>query len=319
MSIFSVSKKRVLVTGGAGFLGFHLCKKLLEKGYEVLAIDNFFSGHRNNIIELQKFPSFEFVRMDVKLKMNFKVDIIFNLACPASPVHYQKDPVETLTTCIQGAINVLDLANENNATIFQASTSEVYGDPKVHPQNENYWGNVNPIGHRACYDEGKRCAETLFFDYQRQYKTKIKVARIFNTYGPRMSIDDGRVISNFISQALKGNQITIYGNGEQTRSFCYVDDLVDGIIDLTLSKSKVAGPINLGNPVEMKIIEIAKKIIALTHSNSNLTFHSLPMDDPVQRNPDITLAKQELSWVPKTSLNSGLLKTIDFFKSIIDN
>ena len=318
MSIFSVSKKRVLVTGGAGFLGFHLCKKLLEKGYEVLAIDNFFSGFRDNIIELQKFPSFEFVRMDVKSKMNFKLDLIFNLACPASPVHYQKDPVETLTTCIQGAINVLNLANDNNATVFQASTSEVYGDPKVHPQTENYWGNVNPIGHRACYDEGKRCAETLFFDYHRQFNTKIKVARIFNTYGPRMSLDDGRVISNFISQAIKGEKISIYGNGEQTRSFCYVDDLVDGIIDLTLSKLPLVGPVNLGNPEEIKIIDIANKIIELTKSTSKISFHSLPMDDPVQRNPDISLAKDKLSWKPKITLDSGLLKTIDFFKSVID-
>ena len=318
MSIFSVSKKRVLVTGGAGFLGFHLCKKLLEKGYEVLAIDNFFSGFRDNIIELQKFPSFEFVRMDVKSKMNFKLDLIFNLACPASPVHYQKDPVETLTTCIQGAINVLNLANDNNATVFQASTSEVYGDPKVHPQTENYWGNVNPIGHRACYDEGKRCAETLFFDYHRQFNTKIKVARIFNTYGPRMSLDDGRVISNFISQAIKGEKISIYGNGEQTRSFCYVDDLVDGIIDLTLSKLPLVGPVNMGNPEEIKIIDIANKIIELTKSTSKISFHSLPMDDPVQRNPDISLAKDKLSWKPKITLDSGLLKTIDFFKSVID-
>ncbi len=318
MSIFSVSKKRVLVTGGAGFLGFHLCKKLLEKGYEVLAIDNFFSGFRDNIIELQKFPSFEFVRMDVKSKMNFKLDLIFNLACPASPVHYQKDPVETLTTCIQGAINVLNLANDNNATVFQASTSEVYGDPKVHPQTENYWGNVNPIGHRACYDEGKRCAETLFFDYHRQFNTKIKVARIFNTYGPRMSLDDGRVISNFISQAIKGEKISIYGNGEQTRSFCYVDDLVDGIINLTLSTSPLVGPVNLGNPEEIKIIDIAKKIIELTKSTSKISFHSLPMDDPVQRNPDISLAKDKLSWKPIITLDSGLLKTIDFFKSVID-
>ncbi len=318
MSIFSVSKKRVLVTGGAGFLGFHLCKKLLEKGYEVLAIDNFFSGFRDNIIELQKFPSFEFVRMDVKSKMNFKLDLIFNLACPASPVHYQKDPVETLTTCIQGAINVLNLANDNNAKVFQASTSEVYGDPKVHPQTENYWGNVNPIGHRACYDEGKRCAETLFFDYHRQFNTKIKVARIFNTYGPRMSHDDGRVISNFISQAIKGEKISIYGNGEQTRSFCYVDDLVDGIINLTLSKSPLVGPVNLGNPEEIKIIDIAKKIIELTKSTSKISFHSLPMDDPMQRNPDISLAKDKLSWKPKITLDSGLLKTIDFFKSVVD-
>ena len=318
MSIFSVSKKRVLVTGGAGFLGFHLCKKLLEKGYEVLAIDNFFSGFRDNIIELQKFPSFEFVRMDVKSKMNFKLDLIFNLACPASPVHYQKDPVETLTTCIQGAINVLNLANDNNATVFQASTSEVYGDPKVHPQTENYWGNVNPIGHRACYDEGKRCAETLFFDYHRQFNTKIKVARIFNTYGPRMSLDDGRVISNFISQAIKGEKISIYGNGEQTRSFCYVDDLVDGIINLTLSTSPLVGPVNLGNPEEIKIIDIAKKIIELTKSTSKISFHSLPMDDPMQRNPDISLAKDKLSWKPKITLDSGLLKTIDFFKSVVD-
>ncbi len=307
------------MTGGAGFLGFHLCKKLLENGYDVLAIDNLFSGYRNNIIELQKFSSFEFVRMDVKSKMNFKVDIIFNLACPASPVHYQKDPVETLTTCIQGAINVLDLANKNNSIVFQASTSEVYGDPKVHPQTEIYWGNVNPIGHRACYDEGKRCAETLFFDYQRQYKTKIKVARIFNTYGPRMSLDDGRVISNFISQALENKEITIYGNGEQTRSFCYVDDLVSGIIKLTLSEAELSGPVNLGNPDEMKIIQIAKKIIQLTKSKSNITYQSLPMDDPVQRNPDITLAKNKLSWIPKTSLDTGLIKTIDFFKSVINN
>ena len=236
MSSFILPNKRVLITGGAGFLGFHLTKKLLMEGYEVLSIDNFYCGHKDNIVELQKYDNFEFQRIDVKSKLNFKVDYIFNLACPASPVHYQKDPVETITTCIQGAINLLNLANENDAVIFQASTSEVYGDPKVHPQKETYWGNVNPIGYRACYDEGKRCAETLFFDFHRQYKTKIKVARIFNTYGPRMSVNDGRVVSNFICQALQNKELTIYGDGKQTRSFCYVDDLIDGIIMLTLSK-----------------------------------------------------------------------------------
>ncbi len=318
MSSFILPNKRVLITGGAGFLGFHLTKKLLMEGYEVLSIDNFYCGHKDNIVELQKYDNFEFQRIDVKSKLNFKVDYIFNLACPASPVHYQKDPVETITTCIQGAINLLNLANENDAVIFQASTSEVYGDPKVHPQKETYWGNVNPIGYRACYDEGKRCAETLFFDFHRQYKTKIKVARIFNTYGPRMSVNDGRVVSNFICQALQNKELTIYGDGKQTRSFCYVDDLIDGIIMLTLSKNNFSGPVNLGNPIEMSIIEIAELIRELTKSKSKISFYPLPSDDPVQRNPDISIAEKYFDWRPKTLFKEGILKTINFFEKALN-
>lgn len=320
MSSFILPNKRVLITGGAGFLGFHLTKRLLKKGFEVLSIDNFYCGHKGNIVELQKFENFEFQRVDVKSKLTFKVDYIFNLACPASPVHYQKDPVETITTCIQGAINLLNLANENNAIIFQASTSEIYGDPKVHPQKEEYWGNVNPIGYRACYDEGKRCAETLFFDYHRQYDTKIKVARIFNTYGPRMSVNDGRVVSNFICQALRNKEITIYGDGKQTRSFCYVDDLIDGIIKFSLTKNSFLGPINLGNPFEMRIIDIANTIIKLTNSKSKISFYPLPSDDPIKRNPDISIAKKNLNWNPQIEFEEGLIKTIDFFeKALSDN
>ena len=320
MSSFILPNKRVLITGGAGFLGFHLTKRLLKKGFEVLSIDNFYCGHKENIVELQKFENFEFQRVDVKSKLTFKVDYIFNLACPASPVHYQKDPVETITTCIQGAINLLNLANENNAIIFQASTSEIYGDPKVHPQKEEYWGNVNPIGYRACYDEGKRCAETLFFDYHRQYDTKIKVARIFNTYGPRMSVNDGRVVSNFICQALRNKEITIYGDGKQTRSFCYVDDLIDGIIKFSLTKNSFLGPINLGNPFEMRIIDIANTIIKLTNSKSKISFYPLPSDDPIKRNPDISIAKKNLNWNPQIEFEEGLIKTIDFFeKALSDN
>ena len=317
MSSFILPDKRVLITGGAGFLGFHLTQKLLALGYEVLSIDNFYCGHKDNIVEFHKYNNFEFQRIDVKSKLNFKVDYIFNLACPASPIHYQKDPVETITTCIQGAINLLNLANENDAIIFQASTSEIYGDPKSHPQKEEYWGNVNPIGYRACYDEGKRCAETLFFDFHRQYNTKIKVARIFNTYGPRMSVNDGRVVSNFICQALQNKEITIYGDGKQTRSFCYVDDLIEGIIKLSFKGDDFVGPINLGNPIEMKIIDIADMIIDLTNSKSKISFHPLPSDDPIKRNPDISIAKKYLGWEPRVKFKDGLLKTINFFNKAL--
>lgn len=310
-------KKRILITGGAGFIGSHLCKKLLEEGHEILCLDNFYTGTKANILELTSNPYFEVIRHDVIIPMHFEVDEIYNLACPASPVHYQHDPVQTIKTSIMGAINVLDLAKRLNIRVLQASTSEVYGDPSVHPQTEDYWGNVNPIGIRSCYDEGKRCAETLFFDYHRQYGTDIKVVRIFNTYGPNMHPNDGRVVSNFIVQALKGEDLTIYGDGSQSRSFCYVDDLVDGIIKMMNAEKGFIGPVNLGNPIEFTIMELAEKVLALTGSKSKLTFKPLPEDDPKQRCPDISLAKSKLGWEPQVKLEEGLVKTIEYFKGVI--
>jgi len=311
------SGKRILVTGGAGFLGSHLCEKLLEKGCEVLCVDNFYTGRRTNIFELLGNPLFEVLRHDICFPLYVEVDQIYNLACPASPVHYQFDPVQTTKTSVHGVINMLGLAKRVKAKILQASTSEVYGDPTVHPQDEGYWGNVNPIGPRSCYDEGKRCAETLFFDYYRQLRLKIKVARIFNTYGPRMHPNDGRVVSNFIVQALKNDQITIYGDGSQTRSFCYVDDMVEALIKLMESADEITGPINLGNPSEFSILELAKKIIELTDSKSKIVYKPLPTDDPRQRQPLLELAKKQLDWKPKIPLEQGLKKTIDYFKEMI--
>lgn len=308
--------KRILVTGGGGFLGSHLCERLLELGANVICVDNFFTGQRSNIAHLVSNPYFEVLRHDVTFPLYVEVDEIYNLACPASPIHYQFDPVQTTKTSVIGAINMLGLAKRTKAKIFQASTSEVYGDPEVHPQEESYWGRVNPLGPRACYDEGKRCAETLFFDYMRQHKLRIKVARIFNTYGPRMHPNDGRVVSNFIVQALKGEPITLYGTGQQTRSFCYVDDLVDGFIRLMNSSDDVCGPINLGNPGEFSMIELAQEVLALTGSKSELSYAPLPIDDPKQRQPDITRARQSLGWEPRVSLREGLIKTIAYFKSL---
>lgn len=312
-----VIKKRVLVTGGAGFLGSFLCERLLNAGHDVLCIDNFFTGRKANITHLMDNPYFELIRHDVTIPFYFEVDEIYNLACPASPVHYQFDPVQTTKTSVHGAINVLGLANRVKAKVFQASTSEVYGDPTLHPQPESYWGNVNPIGIRSCYDEGKRCAETLFFDYHRQHQLEIKVVRIFNTYGPRMHPQDGRVVSNFIMQALQGDAITIYGNGKQTRSFCYCDDLIEGFLRLMASDSSVTGPINLGNPGEFTMIELAETILELTNSSSELIFKPLPEDDPKQRRPDITLAKQHLNWEPQIELREGLSKTIAYFDKLL--
>jgi UDP-glucuronate decarboxylase len=308
---------RVLVTGGAGFLGSHLCEKLLDQGNEVICVDNFYTGRKQNIKHLLSNPFFEVIRHDVTFPLYVEVDQIYNLACPASPVHYQYDPVQTTKTSVHGAINMLGLAKRLKARIFQASTSEVYGDPEVHPQTEDYWGRVNPIGIRSCYDEGKRCAETLFFDYHRQHSLEIKVARIFNTYGPRMLPNDGRVVSNFIVQALKGETITIYGNGEQTRSFCYVDDLINGFIKTMNSHRDFTGPVNLGNPSEFTMIQLAHEIILLTGSKSKLSFHPLPHDDPKQRMPDIELAKAILKWEPSVGLKEGLFKTIAYFKKIL--
>lgn len=308
-------RKRVLVTGGAGFLGSHLCERLLNEGDDVICLDNFFTGTKDNIAHLMDNPYFEFMRHDVTFPLYVEVDEIYNLACPASPIHYQHDPVQTTKTSVHGAINMLGLAKRTKAKILQASTSEVYGDPHVHPQTEDYWGNVNPIGSRSCYDEGKRCAETLFFDYYRENNVKIKVARIFNTYGPRMHPNDGRVVSNFIVQALQGHDITIYGDGTQTRSFCYVDELVDGLYRLMNSRDDFTGPVNLGNPGEFTIKELAEKVIELTGSSSKLIYKPLPQDDPTQRQPDITLAKKEFQWQPKIKLADGLLKTIEYFKS----
>ena len=308
--------KRILVTGGAGFLGSHLCKSLLDQGNEVVCVDNFYTSTKRNINALQKNTNFEFIRHDVTFPLYVEVDEIYNLACPASPIHYQRDPVQTTKTSVHGAINMLGLAKRTGARILQASTSEVYGDPSVHPQTEAYWGNVNPIGIRSCYDEGKRCAETLFFDFHRQYKVPIKVARIFNTYGPNMQPNDGRVISNFIMQALNNEDITIYGDGTQTRSFCYVDDLINGLITLMNSDSKIVGPINLGNPTESTIKEIAQGIIRLTNSNSKIVNLELPSDDPRQRNPDISEAKQKLNWEPKVALEDGLRLTINYFSNL---
>ena len=310
-------RKRVLVTGGAGFLGSHLCERLLALGRDVLCVDNFFTGTKDNIAHLVPHARFELVRHDITFPLYVEVDEIYNLACPASPIHYQFDPVQTTKTSVHGAINMLGLAKRVKAKILQASTSEVYGDPEVHPQVEAYWGRVNPIGPRSCYDEGKRCAETLFFDYHRQHKLQIKVARIFNTYGPRMHPNDGRVVSNFIVQALKGEPITIYGEGKQTRSFCYVDDLIDALVKLMDTSEDFTGPVNLGNPVEFQIQELAELVIKLTQSKSKLSFKPLPADDPTQRQPDIALAKKTLLWEPGTSLETGLLKTVAYFDRLL--
>jgi UDP-glucuronate decarboxylase len=306
---------RYLVTGGAGFLGSHLSRRLIRDGNEVVCLDNLYTGSKDNIRDLFEEPNFEFMRFDISTPMHLEVDAIMNLACPASPVHYQKFPVQTTRTSVLGALNVLDLAERLKIPVFQASTSEVYGDPTINPQTEEYWGNVNPIGVRACYDEGKRVAETLFFDYQRQYGTNIKIARIFNTYGPNMAVNDGRVVSNFILQALRGEPITIYGEGSQTRSFCYVDDLIEGFIRIMNTKQEVTGPINLGNPHEFTMIELAQKVISKTNSNSQLVFEELPSDDPKQRKPDITLANEVLSWSPKIELDEGLNRTIAYFET----
>ncbi len=308
-------RKHILVTGGAGFLGSHLCKRLLDDGCDVLCVDNYFTGTKDNILPLLDHKKFEILRHDVTFPLYVEVDEIYNLACPASPVHYQYDPVQTTKTSVHGAINMLGLAKRVNAKIFQSSTSEVYGDPKVHPQTESYWGHVNPIGQRSCYDEGKRCAETLFFDYYRQHNLRIKVGRIFNTYGPNMHPNDGRVVSNFIMQALTNKPITIYGNGSQTRSFCYVDDLIDVFIKFMGSEDKFVGPVNIGNPEEFTILELAENVIDLTNSNSKIIYKPLPSDDPMQRRPDISLAKEKLDWEPKIPLRKGLVPTIDYFNN----
>lgn len=314
-----INKRSILITGGAGFLGSHLCERLLDIGNDVICVDNLFTGGKDNIIHLLNNSQFEFIRHDITLPLFVEIDEIYNLACPASPIHYQYDPVQTIKTSVNGAINMLGLAKRTKARIFQASTSEVYGDPEIHPQNESYWGNVNPIGIRSCYDEGKRCVETLFFDYYRQHSIEIKVVRIFNTYGPHMHPDDGRVVSNFIVQALKDNPITIYGDGSQTRSFCYVDDLIDGMIKMMNSKISFVGPVNLGNPEEFTIINLAKKIIDLTNSSSKIINKPLPSDDPVRRKPDISMAKKNLNWEPKTSLDEGLVRTINYFDELLKN
>ncbi|WP_434288851.1 UDP-glucuronic acid decarboxylase family protein [Celeribacter sp. SCSIO 80788] len=311
------SRKRILVTGGAGFIGSHLMDRLLEQGHDVICADNLFTGTKRNIDHLHGHPRFEFMRHDVTFPLYVEVDEIYNLACPASPVHYQHDPVQTTKTSVHGAINMLGLAKRLKCKIFQASTSEVYGDPAVHPQPEGYWGNVNPIGPRSCYDEGKRCAETLFFDYHRQHGLEIKVARIFNTYGPRMHHADGRVVSNFIVQALIGEPITLYGDGSQTRSFCYVDDLVEGFIRLMDTGPEVSGPINLGNPAEFTIRELAEKVVAMTGSASELVFRDLPQDDPKQRQPEISLARETLGWTPEIALEAGLERTVAYFRALL--
>lgn len=309
--------KRVIVTGGAGFLGRHLCERLLNDGHDVICVDNFFTGTKRNIVDLIDNPYFEVNRHDVCFPLYVEVDEIYNLACPASPIHYQHDPVQTTKTSVHGAINMLGLAKRIKAKILQASTSEVYGDPEMHPQKEEYWGNVNPIGFRSCYDEGKRCAETLFFDYYRQHRLKIKVARIFNTYGPYMHPDDGRVVSNFIVQALRNEPITIYGNGEQTRSFCYVDDMIDAFVRLMDTPDEVIGPINLGNPDEFTILELARKVVQLTGSHSEIIFKTLPSDDPVRRCPDISFARETLDWKPAVKLEEGLIRTIAYFDDLL--
>ena len=309
--------KRIMITGGCGFLGSHLCDRVLAQGHEVLCVDNCFTGSKRNIRHLLDHQNFEFVRHDVTFPLYIEVDQIYNMACPASPIHYQFDPVQTTKTSVHGAINMLGLAKRVKATILQASTSEVYGDPEVHPQTESYWGRVNPIGVRSCYDEGKRCAETLFFDYHRQHQLKVKVARIFNTYGPHMHPNDGRVVSNFIVQALKGEPITIYGEGQQTRSFCYVDDMVEGLIRLMNSPDETTGPVNLGNPVEFTILELAQKVITLTGSASELIYKPLPQDDPRQRKPDIALARETLQWEPSVELEDGLKNTITYFEQLL--
>jgi UDP-glucuronate decarboxylase len=309
--------KRVLVTGGAGFLGSHLCERLLAEGHDVLCVDNLFTGSKRNIAHLLGSTYFEFLRHDITLPLFVEIDEIYNLACPASPIHYQFDPVQTTKTCVHGAINMLGLAKRTKAKIFQASTSEIYGDPEVHPQTEEYWGRVNPIGTRSCYDEGKRCAETLFFDYHRQHRVNIKVARIFNTYGPRMHPNDGRVVSNFIVQALSGREITIYGQGDQTRSFCYVDDLIGGIVRLMETPDELTGPVNLGNPEEFTMRQLAEHIIALTGSSSKLRYLPLPQDDPRQRQPDISKAARLLDWQPTVRLEEGLKKSIEYFAALL--
>jgi UDP-glucuronate decarboxylase len=311
------SVRRILVTGGAGFLGSHLCEKLLNKGHEVVCVDNFYTGRKENVAHLMSNPYFETLRHDICFPLYIEVDRIYNLACPASPVHYQFDPVQTTKTSVIGAINMLGLAKRLKIKILQASTSEVYGDPEIHPQPETYWGNVNPIGFRACYDEGKRCAETLFFDYHRQHNLRIKVARIFNTSGPRMHPNDGRVVSNFIMQALRGEDLTVYGDGSQTRSFCYVDDLIEGLMKLMKTPDDFTGPVNLGNPAEFSILELAEKIIELTGAKSKICFKALPADDPKQRQPDISLAKEKLKWEPSVQMEEGLQKTIEYFKNLI--
>jgi UDP-glucuronate decarboxylase len=310
-------RTRSLVTGGAGFLGSHLCERLLKKGHDVICVDNFFTGAKDNITHLLADPHFELLRHDVTFPLYVEVDEIYNLACPASPIHYQRDPVQTTKTSVHGAINMLGLAKRIKARIFQASTSEVYGDPEVHPQTEEYWGRVNPIGPRACYDEGKRCAETLFFGYLQQHRLRIKVARIFNTYGPRMHVNDGRVVSNFIVQALKNEPISLYGDGAQTRSFCYVDDMVQGLVSLMNTADEFTGPVNLGNPTDCTIGQLAEKVIALTGSKSTLVHKPLPSDDPRQRQPDIALARRALGWEPATSLEEGLAKTIAYFEEVL--
>ena len=312
-------RKRILVTGGAGFLGSHLCERLVNEGNDVICVDNFYTGSKDNVIGLLNNPHFELMRHDVTFPLYVEVEEIYNLACPASPVHYQYDPVQTTKTSVHGAINMLGLAKRTGAKIFQASTSEVYGDPVVHPQHESYNGNVNPIGPRSCYDEGKRCAETLFFDYKRQHNLNIRVVRIFNTYGPRMHPNDGRVVSNFIMQALRGEAITIYGDGKQTRSFCYVDDLIEGFIRMMDANDDISGPINLGNPSEFTIKQLAEAIINLTGAKSELIKQPLPEDDPLKRQPDITIAKQQLDWQPSIDLEAGLTKTIDYFRAFVDS
>lgn len=310
-------QKRILVTGGAGFLGSHLCDRLIREGYDVLCLDNFFTGSKQNILHLMQNPNFELIRHDLAFPIFLEVDEIYNLACPASPIHYQHNPVKTVKTNVLGSIHMLGLAKRVHAKILQASTSEVYGDPTVHPQTESYWGNVNTIGIRSCYDEGKRCAETLFFDYHRQNRVNIRVVRIFNTYGPRMHPNDGRVVSNFIVQALNNQDITVYGDGSQTRSFCYVDDLIEGMVRMMNGPDEFVGPVNLGNPTEFTILELAEKIIQLTGSNSGIVFRPLPQDDPLQRQPDISLAKEKLQWEPGMQLEQGLQSTIAFFKTFL--
>ena len=312
-------RKRVLITGGAGFLGSHLCERLLNEGNEVICMDNYFTGSKQNIQHLMDHSSFELMRHDVTFPVYLEIDEIYNLACPASPIHYQHDPVQTTKTSVHGAINMLGLAKRTGAKIFQASTSEVYGDPKVHPQHESYWGHVNPIGFRSCYDEGKRCAETLFFDYRRQHDLRIKVGRIFNTYGPRMHPNDGRVVSNFIVQALTGQPITIYGEGDQTRSFCYCLDLIEAFVRLMNTDDSFTGPVNIGNPSEFTIKQLAEKVIEMTISSSELVYKELPSDDPTQRRPDITLAKEAMDWEPKVSLEEGLKSTIEYFDSLLSD
>jgi UDP-glucuronate decarboxylase len=310
-------KKKILVTGGAGFLGSHLCERLLNDGHEVACLDNYFTGQKQNVVHLLNNPYFELIRHDVTMPFFIEVDEIYNLACPASPIHYQYNPIKTIKTSVMGAINMLGLAKRIKAKILQSSTSEVYGDPQVHPQTESYWGHVNPIGERSCYDEGKRAAETLFVNYHKQNNVRIKIIRIFNTYGPRMHPNDGRVVSNFIVQALKGENISIYGDGGQTRSFCYVSDLIDGMVRMMDSREDFTGPVNIGNPGEFTILQLAQKVIELTNSSSQIIYQPLPSDDPMQRKPDITLARKELGWEPHIQLEEGLIKTIDFFKSII--